>query len=109
MGRPRKNLAEPISIPEPAMAESPTPKIIPRSLLDEWEAEGIPCYYAKFQSPIPPVKDKEPVFEFQMGRLNSKYGVDSLTYTDYGLIWKSGNEKNLMPLTNVAFVRPILS
>lgn len=76
-----------------------------KNLLEEWENEGVPCYYARFQQPVPPSVNKEPVSEFCIRAKQLKYLVDRLTYTTHGLIWRSGGEIDLTPLPNVMYVR----
>jgi hypothetical protein len=71
----------------------------------EWEKEGTLCFYARFQQPIPPSVDKEPVSEFSLANKSSKYIVDQITYTPYGVIWRCGKEIDITALANVMYVR----
>jgi len=78
-----------------------------RFLLEKWESEGVPCYYARFQGPVPPSLNKEPVSEFYLKSSTNKYVVDRITYTEHGLIWRANSELNMTPLANVQYVRSI--
>lgn len=82
------------------------------SLFEQWLSEGIPSYYVRFHQPVPPGKDKEPVSEFKLqtkSQSDNKYLVNSITYTPNGLVWEAYGEKNIVPLANVIYTRPILA
>lgn len=81
----------------------------PKTKLEEWASQGIPCYYARFHQPVPPFKDAEPVSEFYISSKQTKYCVDSINYSEHGLIWKVKGEHDLMPLANVILARSIQS
>lgn len=66
---------------------------------------GIPCHYARFHQPVPGMRDKEPVSEFNTKLKDNKYSVDSLSYTAMGLIFKVRGETNIVPLANIIYVR----
>ena len=53
------------------------------SRFEKWESAGTPCHYARFQQPIPPYVDSEPVSEFKLNA-KTKYCVESITYTEHG-------------------------
>lgn len=76
--------------------------------LEIWESEGIPCSYIRFHQPIPPHENAEPVSEFKMTQSVSKYRVDSIRYTEHGVIWRSRNEVNICALANVMYSRSCL-
>lgn len=76
-----------------------------KSVIDSWIAEGVPCYYARFQSPVAPAKDKEPVSEFYMKSANNKYVVNQMVYTPHGLIFWAHGECDITPLTNIQWAR----
>jgi hypothetical protein len=77
-----------------------------KSNLEKWISDGVNCYYARFQSPIPPGDNKEPVSEFTLNPLkNTKYRVDSMVYTPHGLIFKAYGETNIVPLPDVMYAR----
>lgn len=98
-----------------------------RSTLEQWAERGVKCKTARFHQPCPVLFDMEPVGEFRIltrditGKLiwekngkvleirplDMKYFVELLSYTPYGLIWKSGKEINITPLANVNYVRAI--
>lgn len=75
-----------------------------------WDEWGIPAYYVRFHQPVPPSKNKnrEPVSEFYIKGPTGKYLVQSLTYTPHGLIFKSDNETNIVPLANIIYCRLIM-
>jgi hypothetical protein len=78
------------------------------SNLGKWVLEGIPCSYARLQSPAAPGANKEPVSEFYIKGPTGKYLVDSLVYTPHGLVWVHEGVTHIMPLANIRQVRPIL-
>lgn len=89
--------------------QAPLPVSAPDSssmklLILQWESEGVPSRYARFHQPIPRHENTEPVSEFRIGSKN-KYEVDSITYTEYGVIWRSGGEINICALANVMYLR----
>ena len=67
--------------------------------------DGTPLYYARFQQPIPPAVNMEPVSEFVLSGKHSKYIVDTMRYTSHGLVWTFHDETNITPLANVMYVR----
>lgn len=78
--------------------------------LQKWEAEGIPCYYARFERAVPPHENSEPVYEFQLVKEDNlqprkKYCVESIVYTEHGVIWRSKEEIDICPLSNIAYAR----
>lgn len=77
--------------------------------LDILESTGIPCRYVRFQTPVPPYLDREPVSEFKLTAKDTKYKVDKITYTKLGVIWRAGGEIDIAPLANVAYSRSIQS
>lgn len=85
-------------------AEIVTPK---HSYLSKQDDDGIPCHYARFHQPVPPSLNKEPVSEFKTFRkeINDKYLVDSMNLTPIGLVFKSKDETNVVPLANIIYVR----
>jgi hypothetical protein len=62
-------------------------------------------YYARFQQPIPPGVNREPVSEFTLSGKQAKYLVDTMEYTSDGLVWTFQDETNITPLANVMYVR----
>lgn len=96
MPRPKKNLL-------PVTAET-----LDRPLLEEWVEDGICCKYVQFShKPIPTAKGNEPVWEFKLDSLDRRYQVNSIFYTPNGLVFSAHGEMGVVPLTNVAHVRPI--
>ena len=79
------------------------------STLEEWESQGVPCHYVRFQQPVPPSLNKEPVSEFSLLNKNTKYLVERITYTPHGLIWRAGGEVDISANANVMYVRVIFS
>lgn len=88
--------------------ETKDPQTPSLSILEKWISEGIPCYYMRFQSPVAPARDKEPVSEFYIKGPTGKYLVDSIWYTPYGVIWRAHKETDITPLANVNWSRVIL-
>jgi len=78
------------------------------SPLDQWEKYGIPCHYVRFHQPIPASNDAEPVSEFRLNTKN-KYSVDSITYTEHGVIWRHKGEVDICALANVMYARSIVN
>jgi hypothetical protein len=85
--------------------EKKKPKL---SLIEQWELHGVPCKYVRFHQPVPPVEDSEPVSEFRL-KTKNKYSVDSITYTEHGLIWRAKGEVDICALANVLYSRAILT
>jgi hypothetical protein len=77
------------------------------SILEQWESEGIPCYYVRFHQSVPTFINKEPVAEFSLKNKNAKYEVERITYTPHGLVWRAGGEIDISSLANVMYVRVI--
>lgn len=75
--------------------------------LDKWITNGIVCDYVKFRDPVPRFEGQEPVYEFKLLATTQKYVVNSIIYTQHGLVWRAGDEINIVPLSNVNFVRPV--
>lgn len=90
------------------MKEEKKKATISPSNLDSWIKDGVSCYYMRFQSPVAPAKDKEPVSEFYIKGPTSKYLVDSMWYTPNGLVWKAFGETNVTPLANINWGRIVL-
>lgn len=83
----------------------------PLSKLEEWAEAGVPCSYVRFQQPIPPYENAEPVSEFKLGSpstLSNKYKVDSIHYTEHGVIWRYKGELDISALANVMYARSCL-
>lgn len=78
------------------------------STIEQWEKYGIPCRYVRFHQPIPPTENLEPVSEFRV-KTNNKYSVDSITYTEHGVIWRAKDELDICALANVMYARAIQS
>lgn len=72
--------------------------------LEQWERYGIPCYYVRFHQPIPSSDNTEPLSEFRTNTKN-KYTVDSIVYTEHGIIWRAKGEFNVCALANVMYAR----
>ena len=91
------------------MEEKKKPKASP---IEQWERFGTPCYYVRFHQGIPIHVDAEPVSEFKLATspLNAnsrKYIVESMVYTEHGIIWRSRGELNVCPLANVMYARAV--
>jgi hypothetical protein len=63
------------------------------------------CSYVKFQSPVPRMKDKEPMYELKLEATHERYRADSLTYTPHGFLVKIGVDQCIVPLANVNHAR----
>jgi hypothetical protein len=85
-------------------AASPSPTL---SQIEQWERDGIPCRYVRFHQPIPRFVNDEPVSEFQINH-NGKYGVESISYGEHGVIWRLRGEINVCALANVMYARSVL-
>ena len=83
------------------MEEKKKPKSSP---LEQWERNGVPCYYVRLHQPIPPIENAEPVSEFRLNTQN-KYSVESITYTEHGVIWRAKGELDICALANVMYAR----
>lgn len=83
-------------------------KDIKHSLYEEWEAQGQPCCYVKFQAPVPKGVNLEPVYEFRVGDAHeTKYTVDQITDTVHGIIFRyKGHIDRVFP-ANCAYARSI--
>lgn len=79
---------------------------------------GIPCDYACFSlKPIPVDKismthtyssrGREPVWEIKIETKDPRYKVDSILYSEHGLIISAHGRRKLIPLANVAYAQPI--
>jgi hypothetical protein len=80
-------------------------KAVKMVLLEHWENRGVACHYVRFQAPVPPSKDKEPVSEFCTQGPTTKYIVDRITYCEQGVIWRANGELDITPLANVMYSR----
>ena len=67
--------------------------------------QGYRIHYARFHQPVPPAKDMEPVGEFRIQDQPSKYKVDSLLWTNEGVMYSFRGETGLIPLANVVYCR----
>lgn len=85
-------------IAKPNLSDSP---------LKTWLAEGVPCYYVRFQNPVSPGVNREPVSEFYIKGPTGKYIVDQIIYTPYGLIFRAFGETDIVPLANVMLTRTV--
>src|SRR5665213_3384033 len=70
------------------------------------------CLYVRFHQPVPPALNKEPVSEFKLKPDGNsiqamRYVVDSITYTEHGVIYTAYGETNIVPLANVTYARLI--
>lgn len=74
------------------------------STLEQWEKYGVSCYYVRFHQPIPTHADSEPVSEFRLNTKN-KYSVETITYTEHGVIWRNKGEFDICGLANVMYAR----
>ncbi len=91
----------------------PQPKEkIKKSVVDSWIADGVPCYYVRFHSPVAPSKNKEPVGEFycrvqdrKYSSMEEKYLVTRTLYTPHGVIFWAQGECDITPLANVQWAR----
>lgn len=85
--------------------------IQPTNRLTSWESTGIPCYYARFETAAPTRQDGPPVNEMYIAHPDiktrgAKYLVDSLTYTDHGLIVRAHGKTFIIKIGN-GYVRPL--
>lgn len=74
--------------------------------IEQWEKYGIPCHYVRFHQPIPPAENAEPVSEFKLNS-HGKYSVESIVYTEHGVIWRAKGEVDICALANVMYARSI--
>ncbi len=80
----------------------------PKTNLQELIDSGISCYYVKFQNPVAPGKDKEPVYEFKTKTDNpndKKYVVEQMWWTPKGLVFKANGETDISPSANISLFR----
>jgi hypothetical protein len=70
--------------------------------------DGIQCHYIRFQSPVAPKENKEPVFEFKLQSKDPRYKVDQISHTDTMVFWKIDGIIQTTPYVNVQWSRPIL-
>ncbi len=70
--------------------------------------EGIQCYYVRFQAPVSPKENKEPVYEFKLECKDPRYKVDEISHDNYTLYWKIDGVIQETPWVNVQWARPIL-
>lgn len=91
------------------LKKKPGPKPQPDlCLIELWESQGIPLKWVKFQSPVAPQKDREPVYEFKIeGLSKDKYLVDQMRWCPQGIIWRKGGAPEITPLINVLQARPL--
>lgn len=77
-----------------------------KSNLEKLIESGIPCYYARFHQPVPAALNKEPVSEFKLGvDVNSKYLVDAMWITQFGLVYEAYGEIDIVNGANIIYVR----
>jgi hypothetical protein len=97
-------------------------------LFEEWFSRGIECSFVLFQKAISRQKDagattelrkimkynektNEPMSERKnkqwvvIDLIDSKYYVEKIVFTPYGVLWKCNGERNIAPLGNVADAR----
>jgi hypothetical protein len=63
--------------------------------------------YVKFQSPVPPGKDLEPVYEFKLDTKDKRYKADKITREGDTVYLHHGATIQETPWVNVAFARPV--
>lgn len=67
---------------------------------------GVKVKYARFHSPVPPAKNKEPVSEFYIESKSNQYVVDEMYYCKDVFVWSAYGEKdNIMPASGVLLAR----
>jgi hypothetical protein len=72
-----------------------------QKLLDQ----GIPSHYVRFHQPVAPGLDREPVSEFRLRSIQSKYVVDEIIWTPHGVIFKAHGEIDIVDSANVIYCR----
>lgn len=87
------------------MEETKKPK---QSKIERLEKEGIPLSYVRFQAPVPPYVNAEPLYEFNTAG-TSKYVVESITLSVEGIIWRARGELDISPTANYQYGRVIQS
>lgn len=76
------------------------------SLFDQWKESSVPCRYVRFQAPVPPCVNKEPVYEFKIEPKDVKYKVDAMLYNpSVGLIFSAYGEEDIVPCPNIQYIR----
>lgn len=76
----------------------------PRKLIDLWKL-GAHCKHVTLHSPVPKVKNAQPVNEFCLEGRDAKYIVDSIVYTPHGVIISVLSDTQIIPLGNVVVAR----
>jgi hypothetical protein len=65
----------------------------------------IPVKYVRFHNPVPNSLNSEPVYELKLDGAG-KYASDKLSINELGLSVHFKGEVTLVPLANIAYVRP---
>jgi len=63
--------------------------------------------YVKFQSPVPPGVNKEPVYELKLESKDPRYKVDNISRIGDTVYLESGDLIQETPWDNVVIARPI--
>jgi hypothetical protein len=92
---------------EPKVEEKKKPGPKPKTNLEKLIEDGIPVYYAKFQNPVAPGENKEPVSEFKIKTNHVKYKVDKMLRCPNGLIFEVNGELDIVESANVVVSRVI--
>jgi len=101
---------------EQVQKKKPGPK--PISALERSFEDGIKCWYARFQAPVSPGINMEPVYEFYVRHPaenimphspKNKYTVDAMSHNEHTMYWKLGGLIQETPWVNVQWARPIVS
>lgn len=81
--------------------------LVPISYLERAIHDGIQCDYIRFQSPIPPGSNTEPVYEFRLEAKDRKYVVEQISHNEHTVYWKFQGRIQETPWVNVQLARPI--
>lgn len=78
------------------------------NFIEDLSSCGRSAYYVRFHQPVPPAEDKEPVSEFRLQSKQNKYVVDSILWTQHGIIYTAYGEINIVSLANVIYCRLVI-
>jgi hypothetical protein len=83
------------------------PKVPAKTPLGQAMEQATPCDYIRFQSPVAPGVNTEPVYEFRLEAKDKKYVVDQISHDSHTVYWKFQGRIQETPWVNVQLARPI--
>ena len=69
--------------------------------------KAIQCTYIRFQAPVAPLEDKEPVYELKLSSKDPRYKVDEICHDSHTVYWRIDDTVSQTPWVNVQLARPI--